>query len=309
MRSKLFRVFVLVFVIGTLLAAPSLGMADDDDQGEDEDEIVLVKPSGDTTGVKDTTNIQEALEDEDEGIVIHLTAGTFYICGAIDAPDFDGTLKGAGKDVTTINVVENKPSGSYLRRVPYWDGLWGDAIAEFAVLFNFDIPVKDLNKPKKWESRTISIMDMTIKVAVPHPATPHWNTFAANMYGIQLTTAINNICYISGGNYNTRFENLKIEGGVGDAGGYNLIYPLGIAGGNDGWYLFIDPLKNIAGVGNHIFKNCEVEHCLGFGCEYWNWKGPSVINIDGVTMTDVYTGTIVFMVEDDVEVIISNSNI
>jgi hypothetical protein len=56
----------------------------------------------------DTAQIQAAFDmvAGKKGSIIELTAGTFTISDPIQAVDFDGTFKGAGKDATTVQTVD-----------------------------------------------------------------------------------------------------------------------------------------------------------------------------------------------------------
>jgi hypothetical protein len=65
--------------------------------------ILSPHPSGD-----DTAQIQAAFDmvAGKKDSIIELTAGTFTISDPIQAVDFDGTFKGAGKDATTVQTVD-----------------------------------------------------------------------------------------------------------------------------------------------------------------------------------------------------------
>ncbi len=63
---------------------------------------ITVDPSGDMSGVTDADAIENALIAAVPGDVIELAEGTFYINRTLVAPGFNGTLRGAGKDETTI---------------------------------------------------------------------------------------------------------------------------------------------------------------------------------------------------------------
>jgi len=65
----------------------------------------LIQPSGDTTGVTDWTNIDNALQEAGPGDTVQLAAGTFYLDRSIIVYNFDGILKGAGKGVTVLKTV------------------------------------------------------------------------------------------------------------------------------------------------------------------------------------------------------------
>jgi hypothetical protein len=236
----------------------------------------VVTPSGDMDGVEDAIAIELALRMAKGGGVVELLAGDYYVGRAIDVPNFSGTLHGAGKDQTTIHVVENIEPGSFVRHVPYWDG-WNGMTAEYALLFNFDIP-----DPNGQHVRSISIMDMTIKV-VADPADPHDNCF------VGMTTSLNNVAYISGGSFDTRFENLRIEGGLSEytTGRPSVNYPLGVAGGrypDVSTWPWVQPEDR--GEGHHQLVNVDFVNVAMIAYEGCCWKSGSFL-VTGCTFTNV----------------------
>jgi hypothetical protein len=118
----------LALSVGLLFA---LGCADSvTEPGDDELEPAFnaapaadftIDPSGDLTGVTDADAIEQALIAAGPGDVIELAAGTFYVGRTLIAPaGFGGTLRGAGKDETTIMGVGtgSAPFGNALINFP-----------------------------------------------------------------------------------------------------------------------------------------------------------------------------------------------
>lgn len=71
----------------------------------------VVAPSGDTTGVTDTANIQQAIDDviaAGKGTVL-LEEGDFYLCETLVGVNFDGTFKGSGTGKTVLHSIDNFP--------------------------------------------------------------------------------------------------------------------------------------------------------------------------------------------------------
>lgn len=73
----------------------------------------VVAPSGDMSGVTDTANIQQAIDNAigaGGGSKVILEAGDFYICETLVGVNFDGTLEGAGAGATVLHSIENFPA-------------------------------------------------------------------------------------------------------------------------------------------------------------------------------------------------------
>jgi len=261
---------------------------------------VVVPPSGDETGSTDAQAIEEALEETTGGGAVVLLPGEYFVNRVIEVPKYSGTFMGAGKTETTINVVESSGNGAegtgFLRHKEYSDQdwyPWDEAI--LALVFDFD-PIHEpwlddayaVPNPEFWEPRQINVMGMTIKIASYEdddgnpvgPAKPHYNWFTMQ----DTTTAICNVFWLSGGDFSTRFEDLSIEGGIGDVGGYNLLYPIGLAGGDDTWTI------HRYSVGIHLIKNSDVMNTSRYALGAHRWKEASKIKIEGSTFTNTGTG-------------------
>ncbi len=75
--------------------------------------VFTVAPSDDVTGVTDTINIQQALDDAiaaGGGSTVLLEEGDFYLCETIVGINFDGTIKGVGAGRTVLHSVEGFPA-------------------------------------------------------------------------------------------------------------------------------------------------------------------------------------------------------
>jgi len=147
-EMRLTRWCVLVGVL--LVALPAAGQWSPDDP---------LMPTGDST--TDTENLRLALHDSrlDNGGTLYLGQGTFYVHGALGRQDFDpvsstynltpfnGTIQGAGKDLTTIRAVKG-PGGENFEPViqPKLDPSDPERINIYAVLMMVGsyIGLKDL---------------------------------------------------------------------------------------------------------------------------------------------------------------------
>ena len=230
--------FLIAALLGTCLML-SMGSADvawaDEFQDVDSDLIewfedgdeygFIIYPSGDMSGKKDAHWIDFALGHSKQvggpNFVVELAAGHYYISKCIEAYGFSGTLKGAGKEETVIEVIK----GDYVRETP------SGPRARLFFVYDQESSVE----------RTIGLEGMTITVTASQPADVYENPFVGP------TTALNNICFIMWGNVNTHFEDLKVSGGPGDGNGYNIIYPLGVESGTGKNHSFINcDVENVA---------------------------------------------------------------
>ena len=72
----------------------------------------VVAPSGDMTGVTDTANIQEAIDNviaAGKGTVL-LEEGDFYLCETLVGANFDGAFKGSETGKTVLHSIDNFPA-------------------------------------------------------------------------------------------------------------------------------------------------------------------------------------------------------
>jgi hypothetical protein len=255
------RSMIYILVITAFVMLISLGSEEVLAKGENE---IIVKPSGDETGRVDRVRIQGALVAVHNSAsldTVSLTNGTYYISGAIDVPGFSGNIVGSGIDETYINVVPNQVSDGFLRHDPYWDNWIPGNPAYITVLFNFS-PI--LNGQEQNTHRHVTISDMTFTV-FDNPVDEYFNTILRVS-----STKLNSICYISGGSFDSTFENLKIEGNN------NLLFPLGVAGGSD-WFAAL--LGSSRGEGTHIVRNVNMSNYGGIGYEAVGWGGDSLIEL------------------------------
>jgi hypothetical protein len=151
-------------------------------------EIFMVYPSdGD-----DTANIQAAFEDAKAagpGSTVQLAAGQFYT-NATFVEDFYGTFKGAGKDLTTIDVLKGK--------YPEEDGVVGPYGNH---LFTF-------------EGGDICISDLGFEITPEKPAGLSYDG-TYDLFTILIT-----------GEIDSRIERVKFTGHEGDQSGYPEGHPL-----------------------------------------------------------------------------------
>ncbi|MFX0020141.1 MAG: right-handed parallel beta-helix repeat-containing protein [Promethearchaeota archaeon] len=178
--SLLIGIFALAMVFGifTMVIAPIRA-----DPG-----TFIVSPSGGD----DTGAIQQAFEDAKAagpGSTVQLTAGQFYT-NATFVENFYGTFKGAGKDLTTIDVLK----GIY----PEEGGVVGPYGNH---LFTF-------------EGGDICISDLGFEITPEKPAGLSYDG-TYDLFTILIT-----------GEINSRIERVKLTGHEGDQSGYPVGHPL-----------------------------------------------------------------------------------
>lgn len=224
------------------------------------DPIIIVAPSGDTTGVTDADSIEWALTNVAPGGTVELSAGRFYISRSILIDDFSGTLKGTGKEITIIEAVrESEASGD------------GFSPASRGPPLPFTAPVM------LWFFKPVNILeirDLTLQVLHPNPCDQY------NFYGI-ITTAINSGIYIErGGLCETIISSVQVKGADGDFRGKNIFYGIIRYGFFPYGTQFQDDIE-----GDTIFEDCDVENCGGIALEYFGYD-DSAVNIQNNIITD-----------------------
>ena len=97
------RLLFLIAVISLLISCP--GETHILSEPDDLSAVFEIQPSGDVSGVTDFQNINFALHKADTGDVVELGEGLFYLHKSVIRWDFSGTLRGVGKDKTTIQTA------------------------------------------------------------------------------------------------------------------------------------------------------------------------------------------------------------
>jgi hypothetical protein len=211
----------------------------------------VVTPSGDTTGVTDTANIQEAIDKVVAAGMgkVFLGKGDFYLCETLVAVNFDGTFKGSGVGVTVLHSIENFPASSI--------GFPGAANPRMLIFYQDEDSTSTRRHPYK-----ISLSDFTMKIDQPTEVwLPEWGGFRA-MNTIDIEGKIGDewsadtISY-----YNVTVKNLEFLGEVGEIYG-----PFGMSIRNA---LLIqgrfhpDTFANEKISGKYVIEGCHFENSLG----------------------------------------------
>ena len=211
--------------------------------------IIVVKPSGDTTGATDTVAIQAALNKCTGGnshCTVQLLSGTYYISSQITLYGFRGSFVGAGQGQTNIIALGNMPSpnpaydipcagydntlpgngctspyGNPAGGVPFWVGYPGmgpDGTGS----------PQGSGTPNPWpalftfEGGSITISGMTMTETSPTP-TQGWYLPAID--GGSFQTALVAAIVITGpgasSTVSATIDHVSIVGAAGDWGGYN----------------------------------------------------------------------------------------
>ncbi|MGB5911256.1 MAG: hypothetical protein WBH31_08700 [Promethearchaeia archaeon] len=158
-------------------------------------EIFMVYPSGGD----DTANIQAAFDDAKAAgpeSTVQLAAGQFYT-DAIFVENFYGTFKGAGKDITTIDVLKGLDPGALGVVGPV-----GPNLPPTPHLFTF-------------RGGDVHISDLSFDITPAEPA-EEWEPGVTDLLSIILIT----------GDMNSRIENIKCTGHDGTTEQYEPWHPL-----------------------------------------------------------------------------------
>ncbi|MHA2212426.1 MAG: right-handed parallel beta-helix repeat-containing protein, partial [Candidatus Thorarchaeota archaeon] len=234
-KSKRIVAIGLVFCFLLILSASTIVQAKDGAS-------IVISPSGDTTGVEDANVIEAALKSIPAGGTVELKKGQFYLNRIIAVEGFAGTFKGAGKDKTHIEALENSEPGGYLTLDPF-SGF------DIAILFFFLDPGED-----------VQISDMTVEVNEPNPSSEHPNPWAGPTHGFtyifHLTTTSNLV-------FNTDVSHVRVRGAPGDFNGQNLGVPLDV--------------RNSAPSSVHVVEHCDFENVGADGLHHLFMPGSSVI--------------------------------
>ena len=241
-------------------------------------DAIVVAPSGDISGVTDANNI------EDELSTAKLTGGTvylsdenkkttdyYYISRNIVVDGFKGTLMGEGKNKTIINAGRKSASEGF---EPAYSPIWTDL--------------------KPWEplapnvlqmgncSGDVTIKNLSILVKDDQPTDIQLDFYGDD--GSYIWTIIE----LMEGEYNTRIENVRLEGKKSLANG-------NIYGLNAGWGIIRRPgingeLDFVDAKGNLTIKNVEIKNVSQDAIRFIGFIDGSNINITDVSVENVGTG-------------------
>jgi parallel beta-helix repeat protein len=202
---------------------------------------ILVSPSGGD----DTANIQAAFDAAGPGDIVQLTAGQFYT-NAIYVEDFCGSLKGAGKDETLIDVLKGLD--------PTDLGLVGPG--GFPHIFTFI-------------GGDVCISDLGFEITPFEPAA-EWldpNFPEDKFYDVLSPILI-------AGDVDSRVENIKVKGHDGTAI-YDPWHPLYMLKGYNVRVGVILGSPEVFCSGNHIITNCEFDS-IWLGCTGYRWEDSEI---------------------------------
>jgi hypothetical protein len=209
--------------------------------------VFVVAPSGDTTGVTDTANIQEAIDNvitAGKGTVL-LEEGDFYLCETLVGANFDGTFKGSGTGATVLHSIDNFPIQDPANR--------GFENPQMLLFYQDEDSTSTRSHPYK-----IQLSDFTVKVDQPTEVwLPEWGGFRAMNTG-KVVGEWNEetVSY-----YDVKAKNLEFLGEVGEIYG-----PFGFSIQNG---LFIqgrvnaDTFANEKISGKFVIEGCHFENSLG----------------------------------------------
>jgi hypothetical protein len=257
---------------------------------------VLVEPSSETDVLlkaqEDWNNINEALQNAGPGETVQLAEGLFYLHQSLVVWDFDGTLKGAGKGMTTIQTA---PGNLFdVSSCPPLNWPWGTVPGHFVICFPYS---------SDSEGGTVTVSDLTVHVSDPStPWGPGNNRLQAiNVHNESLIVpgdlALSNKIPL-----NVFFKNLSVLGGMDD-NGYILNVGLAAFGASSGNFEAKNcDLTNVGnGINPHVFcgensvitmKNCKIENTIvasySFLVSSYNIIGNELNNV-GVIGLQLFT--------------------
>jgi len=235
------------------------------------------------TGVPETDwqNIQTALDNMQPGDTIQLQPGLYKVHKPVYKEGFSGTFKGAGKDVTTIEAVRStNDEGFSLVENAYWPG---QPFMGVIIEFVFPLPQGDVN-----------ISDLTLQAGEGPMGEGPMDPWAYYYYPYAMTTSLETLIDISGGNFNSFIENVNFNGGPGDFYGSNISHCIFLCGGTINYTDY--------GVGDHSIKSCELKNGRQTSYEYMFWKDSRVV-VEGNTFTNHGFGAYIYCINNcDVEI-------
>ncbi|MDO8055353.1 MAG: hypothetical protein Q6361_00690 [Candidatus Hermodarchaeota archaeon] len=236
--------------------------------------VFTVAPSGDVSGVEDTTNIQQALDDAitaGGGSTVLLEEGDYYLCETIVGVNFDGTFKGAGAGLTVLHSVENFPAQD--------TGNLGTANPRMLMFYQDESSTSTANDPYK-----IKLHDFSLKVDQPTEAW-YYGLFRGmnvlDIYGKVDGQSTEDMSY-----FDATVKNVEFLGDVGDEYGYfglsiqNALLIQGEWGAE-----FVN--ERISG--KYVVEGCHFQNSLGSSVMFGSF-GDSHIRIVRNTYQDTMIG-------------------
>ena len=241
-------------------------------------DAIVVAPSGDISGVTDANNIEAALN------TAKLTGGTVYLSDEYDntidyyytsrnivVDGFNGALIGEGKNETIINAGRKSASEGF---EPAYSPVWTDLQPWHPLAPN----VLQMGNC----TGDVIIKNLSILVKDDQPTDIQLNFYGDD--GSNIWTIIE-LMY---GEYNTRIENVRLEGKISLANGNNYGFNAGygiIRNARTKTLEEFSPTK-----GNLTIKNVEIKNVSHDAIRVRRFKDGSNINITNVSVENVGTG-------------------
>jgi hypothetical protein len=214
---------------------------------------------------EDWNNINDALQNAKPGEVVQLSEGLFYLHKSIIRWDFNGILKGAGKDKTTIQTAPGELFD--ISKCPEINWPWSSFEGHFVICFPYS---------SDSEGGTVTVSDL--KVHVTEPATP-WFQGGNTNNRLQAINVHNQGLIIPGDmalsnkiDLNVNFKNISVVGEE-DSKGFLINVGLAAFGASSGHFEAKNcDLTNVSnGINPHVFcgdnsvatiKNCKIENTI-----------------------------------------------
>ncbi len=220
----------------------------------------VVAPSGDTTGIMDTANIQQAIDNviaTGKGTVL-LEEGDFYLCETLVGINFDGTFKGSGVGGTVLHSIEDFPALDI--------GNLGAANPRMLMFYQDEFSTSTAYDPYK-----IKLCDFTINVDKPTEAW-YYGYFSAmntvDIYGKIVDGWSDEASY-----FDATVKNVEFLGDTGDEYGLfglsiqNALLIQGQWGTGD-WN---EPIS-----GNYLVEGCYIRNSLGSTAMFGSFEDSNV---------------------------------
>lgn len=243
----------------------------------------------------DWKNISDALNNAGPGETVMLGEGLFYLHKSIVCWNFNGTLKGTGRNKTTIQTAPDMEFD--VRECPQLVWYWNTVDGHFVICFP--------QEPND-EKRTITVSNL--KIVINQPGVK-WNSESntnnhlqginvhyVNLMGPPLTEdpPIPDLNLPDKIDLNVKYENISVLGvydlGIYTANGYSVNIGLAAFGASTGTFeaknIYASDVYNA--INPHVFcgensvatiKNCKVEN-VGDGCYSLYCSAYNIVNND-----------------------------
>ena len=243
-KHKVSRIVIAALLITAVLSMGTFGLA-----GAKEKPPVHPIPCTDEEFFDSSDEIEEALVTAVEDEVIQLEACTYYISRVIDVRTaFHGTLRGAGKDLTVIEILPD-------HKIPAVE-TWPDYYESH--LFLFMVPAG--------QKADITMTDLSMLVTDPEPAVGQTeDPWVVNSLGSYIA--------VYGNEADTAFERLRLTGSYGFSSDQNVFVAVVVREDTE--------LMR----GNQTFSDVDISHAV-IGYDPVNLRDGK-IKITGNTFTDI----------------------